>query len=36
MREKYRGKILSYLENEDGTPKIDTTPLKYIHYGNRP
>lgn len=36
LREKYRGKILSYLENEDGTPKIDTTALKYIHYGNRP
>lgn len=36
LRAKYRGRILSYLENEDGTPKIDTTPLKYIHYGNRP
>lgn len=36
LREKYRGKILGYLENEDGTPKIDTTALKYIHYGNRP
>lgn len=36
VRRRYRGWILSFLENEDGTPKIDTTPLKYIHYGNRP
>lgn len=36
QRARYRGHILSYLENEDGTPKIDTTALKYIHYGNKP
>lgn len=36
MRAKYRGEILSHLENEDGSPKIDTTAMKYIHFGARP
>ena len=36
MRANYRGKILSHLENENGSPKIDTTAMKYIHFGTRP
>ena len=36
MRANYRGKILAHLENENGSPKIDTTAMKYIHFGTRP
>ena len=36
MRANYRGKILSHMENENGSPKIDTTAMKYIHFGTRP
>jgi len=36
MRADYRGQILSHLENEDGSTKIDTTAMKYIHFGARP
>ncbi len=36
QRAKYRGKILAYLEDENGIPKIDTTPMKYLYYGNKP
>ena len=36
MRAHYRGNILSHLENENGSPKIDTTAMKYIHFGTKP